>query len=96
MTDSVQAMKAQAAAEAGHYAAAVQHFAAALLDQPDNAELHEQQAQCLMELEQYDAAAAASERATELRPSVRLAWAARHTSRSSICFPTSQACCTFF
>jgi len=89
---SVQAMKAQAEAEAGHYAAAVQHFAAALLDQPENAELHEQQAQCLLELEQYDAAAAAAERATELRPSVCLAVGCQQRISKELLYSPLQTC----
>lgn len=58
------------AAENGEFAAAATHFTAVLELSPCDAALHEQHAQCLMELEQYDAAMTAAERATIIEPQV--------------------------
>jgi tetratricopeptide (TPR) repeat protein len=62
---------AVAAAEAGNFPAAVAAFRLALQLAPGSAALHEQLAQCLMELEQHDAALEAAEAATALQPDVR-------------------------
>lgn len=65
---------AQAAAEAGDFQTAAAAFQAAItLDQSDAA-LHEQLAQCLLELGQHDDAAKAAAEATTLRPAVSIDW----------------------
>jgi tetratricopeptide (TPR) repeat protein len=61
-----------AAAEAGNFPAAAASFRLALQLDPSSAALHEQLAQCLMELEQHDAALQAAEAATALQPDVSL------------------------
>jgi Flp pilus assembly protein TadD len=61
---------AVAAAEAGAFHAAVASFRLALQLDPSDAVLHEQLAQCLMELEQHEAALRAAETATALQPDV--------------------------
>lgn len=67
------AAKAVQAAEAGNFSAAAAHFAAAIEQSPDDAALHEQHAQCLMELEQYQAALLSAEKATNLNAEVQKA-----------------------
>lgn len=62
--------QAAAAAEEGNFQAAAEAFAAAIRLHQDNAAVYEQHAQCLMELEQYDAAVDAAKQATALKPSV--------------------------
>lgn len=62
--------KAVAAAEAGDFENASQIFADALKLDPSNAALHEQHAQCLLELDECEAAANAAQAAIALKPSV--------------------------
>lgn len=64
------AEQAVAAAAAGDFPAAAAGFAGALAGHEGDAALHEQHAQCLMELEQYEAAVKAARRATVLQPTV--------------------------
>jgi Flp pilus assembly protein TadD len=63
---------AVAAAETGDFSAAVASFRLALQLDPKSAALHEQLAQCLIEMEQHDAALQAAEAATALQPDVSL------------------------
>jgi tetratricopeptide (TPR) repeat protein len=67
------AEQAVTAAEAGHYEVAVKLFSAAIQSDEHNSALHEQQAQCYMEMCQYNAAAEAAARATALKPAVSCA-----------------------
>jgi tetratricopeptide (TPR) repeat protein len=59
------------AAEDGNFQAAAEAFAAAIQLNDSDAALHEQLAQCLMELERYDEAIEAAAAATVLDPLVR-------------------------
>lgn len=88
------AEQAVTAAEAGHFEAAVKLFSAAIRSDEHNAALHEQQAQCYMELRQYDAAAKAAERATALKPAVSCARqsCACHACDSLAKLPSIMAC----
>lgn len=61
---------ALAAAEVGDFNTAAAQFGQALQLGAKDAALHEQRAQCLMELEQYDDALLAAETATTLQPEV--------------------------
>eukprot|EP00775_Hariotina_reticulata_P011281 gene11281-11431_t len=62
------------AAEAGDFLSAANAFAEAIKLQPDAAALHEQHSQCLMELEQHEAALTAAQAAVELMPEWPAAW----------------------
>lgn len=64
------AEQAAAAALRGAFSDAAEAFAAALARNEGDAALHEQHAQCLMEVEQYEAAVKAARRATVLQPTV--------------------------
>lgn len=68
-----------AAAEAGDFQTAAAAFQAAIRLDHGDAALHEQHAQCLMELGQYDDAAKAAAQATTLRPAVSTDWMAKRT-----------------
>lgn len=72
---------AQAAAEAGDFQTAAAAFQAAIALDHNDAALHEQHAQCLMELGQYDDAAKAAARATTLHPAVSFHWQANRNPR---------------
>lgn len=68
----LQQLKAEAvqAAEIGNFPVAAAQFAAAIELCPGDAALHEQHAQCLMELEEYEKAMTAAETATTITPAV--------------------------
>lgn len=79
--------RAVTAAEAGDFQAAVPAFRKAIDAQPVNAALHEQLAQCLAELGEYEAAIEAASACVGLDPKVparndrALAW--KHTCGAS-------------
>lgn len=64
--------KAVAAAESGDFVTAVQLFTDAISVSPQDATIHEQQAQCLIELGEYVSAREAAQEAIRLEPSVSL------------------------
>ena len=62
-------------AEQGKFADAISLYKIAVDQQPDNASLHEQLSQCLLETEQYAQAYAAALQACSLEPEVSQATA---------------------
>jgi predicted Zn-dependent protease len=96
MSDQVQLLvdAAVQAAESHDFLTASGKFAEALKLQPEAAALHEQHAQCLMELEQHEAALAAAQAAIHLKPEVRLVRASPAVTpvpSISLCLATIQA-----